>query len=281
MTKVAFQGVAGAYSEEAIRQFFGAAVESLPCRSLDEIFPMVENGLADFGMLPIENATAGSVAGAHELLLEHDLRIYAEVILHVRHMLLAHPGTKLSDLHRVRSHPQALAQCQRYLSRHNLEAIPAFDTAGSARDISEHPEAGTAAIASALAAQLYNLEILDAGIEDYPFNYTRFFVLSFDDPPRAQRTKTSVVFSTRHQPGSLYRCLGEFVTRGINLTKIESRPRRNQPWHYIMIVDFEGHCQDIAVEAALTGLLRHSSFVKLLGSYPAATTPVQDLANQP
>ena len=276
MTRVAFQGIAGAYSEEAIRQFFGSGVESIPCRTLDDVFPVVESGDADYGMVPVENAVAGSVPRSYELLSERDLRIYAETILHVQHMLLAVPGTTLDDLKRVRSHPQALAQCQRYLGRHGLEPEPAFDTAGSARDLAANPEPGIAAIASALAAELYGLEILGSGIQDFPFNYTRFFVLALSDPARAQRTKTSLVFSSRHQPGALYDCLGEFATRGVNLTKIESRPRLNRPWQYIFYLDFEGHWQDPECEAAILGLLRRSSFVKLLGSYPAATTPVLD-----
>ncbi len=274
MTRVAFQGIAGAYSEEAIRQFFGPDVESIPYRTLDDVFPAVENGDVDCAMVPVENAVAGSVSRSYELLMERDLRISAETILRVHHMLLAARGTQLADLERVRSHPQALAQCQRYLSRYEIKPEPAFDTAGSARELAANPEPGVAAIASKLAAEMYDLEIVSAAIEDFPFNYTRFFVLSLDDPPRAQRTKTSLIFSSRHQPGALYDCIGEFATRGINLTKIESRPRLNRPWQYIFYLDFEGHCQDPGCEAAIMGLLRRSSFVKLLGSYPAATTPV-------
>jgi len=276
MTHVAFQGVAGAYSEEAICQFFGPTVQRVPCRTLEETFLAVESGVAEYGMLPVENAIGGSVTRAYELLMERDLRVYAEAILRVRHMLLALPGVALDELKRVRSHPQALAQCQRYLARHGLEAEAAFDTAGSARDLAIHPQAGVGIIASALAADLYGLEILDRDIEDFAFNYTRFFVLALTSPSRAQRNKTSVLFTTPHQPGALYECLGEFAQRRINLTKIESRPRLNQPWQYIFYLDFEGHCQDPECEAAIMGLLRRSSFVKLLGSYPAATTPVPD-----
>lgn len=278
MTRVAFQGITGAYSEQAAHHFFGPEVESVPCGTLADLFFTVERGEADYGMLPVENAVAGSVAQSYELLVEHDLRIHAELILHVRHMLLAIPGSELTALKRVRSHPQALAQCQRYLSRHGLEPEPAFDTAGSARDLAANPEPGVAAIASELAAELYGLEILDRDIEDFPFNYTRFFVLAMESPPRAQRNKTSLVFAAAHQPGALYECLGEFAQRRINLTKIESRPRLNQPWQYIFYLDFEGHCQDPECEAALMGLLRRSSFVKLLGSYQAAATPVPDAA---
>ncbi|MDY7041886.1 MAG: prephenate dehydratase [Chloroflexota bacterium] len=276
MTRVAFQGIAGAYSEEAIRQFFGPEAESLPCRTLADIFFAVENRDAEYGMLPVENAVAGSVIQSYDLLIQHDLRIHAEFILRVRHTLQSLPNTQLPDLKHVRSHPQALAQCLHYLERHGLESEAAFDTAGSARDLAANPEPGVAVIASELAAKLYDLEILDRDIEDFPFNYTRFFILSLEDPPRAQRNKTSLVFTTPHQPGALHKCLGEFAVRQINLTKIESRPRLNRPWQYIFYLDFEGHCQDTECEAAIMGLLRRSSFVKLLGSYPAATTPVSD-----
>jgi len=274
--KVAFQGVEGAYSEEAVRQFFGSEVEALPCPRFEDIFVAVERGEAEHGVLPIENAVAGSVHQAYDLLMDHDLRISGEIILRVRHMLMALPGTDPADLKRVRSHPQALAQCEHYLARHGLEPVPAFDTAGSARDLAQNPEPHSGVIASALAAELYGLEILDRGIEDLPFNYTRFFVLGNEDPHRAQRSKTSLVFTTRHAPGALYDCLGEFAKRGINLSKIESRPRRNRPWQYLFYLDFEGHWQDPPCEAALLGLLRRSSLVKMLGSYPAATTSLLD-----
>jgi prephenate dehydratase len=276
MSRVSFQGVAGAYSEEAIRQYFGPEVDTYPCHNFADLFVAVEEGAADYGMLPIENSVAGSVVQSYELLMEHDLRVRAEVILRVRHRLMAVPSTQPSDLKRVMSHPQALAQCSRYLARRGLEPAPSFDTAGSARELAENPDPETGAIASALAAELYGLEVLDEGIEDLPFNYTRFFVLGLDDPPRSQRSKTSLIFTTRHQPGSLYDSLGEFAKRNINLTKIESRPRRNRPWQYLFYLDFEGHWQDTECEAALMGLLRRSSFVKLLGSYPAAMTPFDD-----
>jgi prephenate dehydratase len=276
MTKVAFQGIAGSYSEQAIRQYFGPEAESVPCAALDDLFPLVDGGDVDYAMLPVENAVAGSVTRAYELLMEHDLRVYAEVILLVQHMLLARPGTTLGDVERVRSHPQALAQCQRYLNRHALKSEPTFDTAGAARDLANGQEPGLAAIASQLAAELYGLEILDRDIQDFTFNYTRFFVLAREAPPRAQRNKTSLIFTTPHEPGVLYECLGEFAKRRINLAKIESRPRLNRPWQYFFYLDFEGHCQDPECEAAIMALLRRSLFVKLLGSYPAATTPVPE-----
>ena len=273
MPTIAFQGIKGAYSESAIFQFFGVDAKTLACKSLAGIFEAVERGQADLGMLPVENALTGSVPMAYELLMEHDLRIRAEMVLRIQHTLMAVPGAKLSDLHRVRSTQQSLNQCEKFISRHNLEQIPSFDTAGSARDLAEQPEPDLGVIASQLAAQIYHLDILEEAIEDAPFNYTRFFVLGSEDPPRAQRSKTSLIFSARHLPGSLYHCLGEFAERNINLTKIESRPRRNRPWQYLFYLDFEGHWQDAPAEAALLGLLRRAGFVKMLGSYPMATTP--------
>jgi len=277
MTKVMFQGIAGAYSEEAIQQFFGPPVTGVPSASFAEMFTAVEEGEAEYAMLPMENSIAGTVNQSYELLMEHDLRIYGEVILRIEHMLLAPPGTTLSEVKTVRSHPQALAQCQRYLIDQGLIPQTMIDTAASARDLAASPEKGMAVIASQLSAKLYGLEILAHNIEDFPFNYTRFFVLSLEEASRAQRSKTSLVFTTLHQPGALYACIGELSRRGINLTKIESRPRLNRPWQYLFYLDFVGYYKDPECEAAILGLLHRSSFVKLLGSYPAATTPVEQL----
>lgn len=276
MPTVAFQGVKGAYSESAIYQFFGPDTQTLACSSLEKIFEAVETGQVDLGMLPVENALSGSIPRAYELLMEHDLRIRAEVIIHIRHTLMAAPGVKLANLKRIRSTLASLTQCEKFINRYGLQPISSFDTASSARDLAQNPEPDLGVIASKLAAQIYNLDILEEEIEDTPFNYTRFFVLGNEDPPRAQRSKTSLIFSARHLPGSLYHCLGEFAERNINLTKIESRPRRNRPWQYLFYLDFEGHWQDPVAEAALLGLLRRAGFVKMLGSYPMATTPHLD-----
>lgn len=270
MTTVAFQGERGAYSEEAIYQFFGSKVEPLPCRRFEGIFDATESEKADFGALPVENSTAGSINKAYDLLLDHDLRIWGEVIVRVQHALLAPPGTVLADIKRVRSHPQALAQCERYVSSHGWTPDTAYDTAGSARDLASAPGPDVAVIASRLAGKLYELEELDYGIEDSVYNFTRFFILSHEEPLPADRNKTSVVFSTRHVAGALHACLGEFADRGISVTKIESRPRRDRPWHYNFYLDFEGHWHDPTCTEALTGLLLKASFVKVLGSYPAA-----------
>lgn len=267
---VAFQGEPGAYSEEAARQYFGKGVETLPCRSFADIFDALHDGRAQRGMLPVENSLAGTVVPAYDQLVDHDLRIEAEFILKIAHCLLAPAGTKLNQIKRARSHPQALAQCELTLRRLGIEPVVHYDTAGAARDLAAAPEPATAAIASALAAETYGLEILSRHLEDLSHNYTRFFVLGPTDPPRQDPSKTSIIFTTRHQPGALYTVLGELAKRNINLTKIESRPRRNRPWHYLFYVDFEGHEDDPAVREALLDILKQSSFLKVLGSYPAA-----------
>ncbi len=267
---VAFQGEPGAYSQEAIFQHFGRQVNTVPCATFEDVFRAVEDGTATLGLLPVENSQAGSINQAFDLLLGHDLRVVGEVKLRVRHCLLAPKGTKPGDIKRVHSHYQALAQCERYLRTRGWEAIVAYDTAGAAKDLAADPQPGTAAIASALAAETYGLEVLDAGIEDSPDNTTRFFLLGREEPPPAKVNKTSIVFATMHTPGALYHVLGELATRSINLTKIESRPRRNRPWHYVFYVDLEGHWQDATINRALLGLLTRTAFLKLLGSYPAA-----------
>ena len=273
MTVVAFQGEHGAYSEEACRHYFGEGVTTQPCRSFDDIFAVVESGQAGYGVVPVENSTAGSINKSYDLLLDHDLKVYGEVLLRVRHNLLTVPGNQEPErapIVQVRSHPQALAQCETYLNRRKLAAVPWYDTAGRAKDLAADPVEGVAVIASRLAAEVYGLEIIDEGIEDLPNNYTRFFVVGRGDPPPGERSKTSLVFAVPNTPGALYQALGEFATRQVNLTKLESRPRRNRTWQYVFYVDLDGHWQDANVSAAIVGLLNRAAFVKLLGSYPAA-----------
>jgi prephenate dehydratase len=281
VTVVAYQGVAGAYSQEAIRQHFGDEVETLACRTLGDLFAAVESQRAQWGAVPVENSVAGSINQAYDLLLDRDLKVSGEIVLRVRHCLLAPEGTRVHDIRQVRSHPQALAQCERYLAERGWEPVPAYDTAGSAQELAARPEPGVAVIASALAAQRYGLAILASGIEDQSWNYTRFFVVGQEAPPPAGSNKTSLVFATAHAPGALYACLGEFAQRGINLTKLESRPRRNRPWHYVFYLDFEGHWQDPACAEALVALLTRAAFVKLLGSYPAAPQPSMENGGGP
>lgn len=270
MTTIAFQGEDGAYSQEAIFDTFGADTPTLACRAFVDLFRAVESGRADLGMLPIENSTAGAINQSYDLLLDYDLKITREVIFRVRHALMALHGVALGDLKRVYSHPSALAQCERYIAERDWQPIVAYDTAGAAKQLTAARETDAGVIASETAARLYGLQILARGVEDLSNNYTRFFVIGHAESPRAEKSKTSVVLATRHIPGALYECLGEFASRGINLTKLESRPDRRQPWHYVFYLDFEGHWDDAPCRDALIGLLTKSSFLKVLGSYPTA-----------
>ena len=269
---VAFQGIQGANSEIAIRQHFGGPVDVYPCHDLNELFHALQTNKVSNALLPVENALAGSVNGAYELLMDYDFVVQAEEILHVHHALVALPGTVLADIQFVRSHPQALAQCDRFLKRHSMTPVPWHDTAGASYDLSQDHAPNSGALSSTLAAQMYGLEVLATEVEDVAFNYTRFFLLGHEAVERAERNKTSIVFATRNRPSALYECLGEFATRGINLTKIESRPRRNRPWEPVFFLDFEGHWQDEPCKEALIRLVQKASFVKMLGSYPAAKT---------
>lgn len=272
-TVVAFQGERGAYSEQAVHQHFGRDVQALACRTFGDIFEAIHRGEAQHGMLPVENSLAGAVVSAYDQLMDHDLRIQAEVILKVEHCLMASSGTAVQDIKRAISHPQALAQCERTLRRLGIEPVVHYDTAGAARALAAEPQPNTAAIASALAAEAYGLDVLVQNLEDQPFNFTRFFVLGLSDPERKDPSKTSIVFTTGHEPGALHAVLDELAQRDINMTKIESRPRRNRPWHYLFYVDFEGHVDDRGVQAALMGILKCASMLKVLGSYPAASLP--------
>ncbi len=269
MSIVAFQGEHGAYSEEAIRQQFGAEVDTAPCRTFENIFASLDEERATVGVVPVENSLAGSVNKAYDLLLDHDFRVQGEILLRVQHNLLTVPGNG-DKIEQVRSHPQALAQCEGFLNRNGYAAIPWYDTAGSAKELAENPESNVGVIASSLAAEIYDLEIVQQGIEDLHYNFTRFFIIGRGEAERTEMSKTSLVFATPHSPGALYACLGEFADRNINLAKLESRPRRNRPWQYVFYLDFEGHWQDPDCSAALLGLLNRAAFVKMLGSYPAA-----------
>lgn len=268
--RVAFQGEIGAYSESAIYEFFGLKSQPVPCKRFSDVFTKVENGETDFGVVPIENSIEGSVTQVYDLFLEYDVKVCGEVVLKIDHCLIANPGVKLDSIKVIFSHPQALGQCRNFLERLNCELISTYDTAGSVKMIKERGIVDAAAVASERAAKIYNMSILAKDIADNPNNYTRFFVLSKFDAPPTGNDKTSIIFSTKHVPGALYKALGEFALRGINLTKIESRPTRQRPWEYNFYLDFEGHRSEDRCSDALEGLKSTALFVKILGSYPKA-----------
>lgn len=269
-TQVAFQGEIGAYSEEAAFRFFGPSIQLRPCQSLDEVFTVVQKGQVPFGVVPVENSLEGSISRTYDLLLDSDVRVCGEIELRITHCLIASQGTRLDSITKVYSHPQALAQCQNFLKHLNCELIPTYDTAGSVKMIKEKGTTDEAAVASDRAAEIYGMKVLAKEIEDNPKNFTRFFVLSKQDSPPSGNDKTSIVFSVKHKPGALYKALAEFAVRGINLTKIESRPTRQKPWEYNFYLDFEGHCEDQVLRETLKNLEEVSLFVRVLGSYPKA-----------
>jgi chorismate mutase / prephenate dehydratase len=267
---VAFQGERGAYSENAVYQFFGSTVEVKPCRDFRDVFESVKKQEVQAGVVPVENSIEGSVNQNYDLFFTYDLKVCGEVIVKVAHCLIANPGTSLDAVKAVYSHPQALAQCRSFLERLNCELIPTYDTAGSVKLIKEKKLTNAAAIASEKAAELYGMKILARDIADNTENYTRFFVLSKEDSPITGKDKTSIIFSAKHEPGSLYHALGEFAKRNINLTKIESRPTKKTPWEYNFYLDFEGHRTEPRCAEALKALEKHAIFVRILGSYPKA-----------
>jgi prephenate dehydratase len=271
MVKVAFQGERGAFSEDAAAKLFGKSIDFVPCIRLKEVFELATQDKVDFGVVPLENSQAGSINETYDLLLAYPLNISAEAILRVSHCLMALPGEKLADITTIYSHPQALAQCEEFLSKLKVEIMPSYDTAGSARMIKEKKLKNCAAIASKRAADIYGLEILAPEIETSANNYTRFVAVSKQKAKPAQRNKTSLVFAAEHKPGSLYRILGIFATRNINLTKLESRPSRTKPWEYVFFVDFEGHLDGEVCQEAMRELQKETTFIKMLGSYPPAT----------
>jgi chorismate mutase/prephenate dehydratase len=268
--RVAFQGELGAYSESAVYSFFGQSVDVKPCKNFGEVFESVKTGDVNYGVVPIENSIEGSVNRTYDLFLEYDLKVCGEIILRISHCLIAHKGTSIDQIKTVYSHPQALAQCRKFLEQHKLKAISTFDTAGSVKMIKEEKLMDAAAIASERAAQIYEMTILAKEIEDIKNNSTRFFVLDKQDSSYSGEDKTSIIFAAKSVPGALYQVLKEFADRNINLTKIESRPTKSTPWEYHFYLDFEGHRTEIKCQQALNSIRDKTIFVKILGSYKAA-----------
>jgi len=274
MKRVAFQGVRGAFSEDAIYRYFGDQVETVPCPDFGIVFKKVARREVDVGVVPVENSLEGSVTQVNDLLMEHDLTVIGEVIIPVEHCLIGHPGAEIEDIRRVYSHPQALAQCRAFLQRYpHWERIPAYDTAGAVQQVRDRGLPDEAAIASKRAAIEYGMKVLREGVQGKDRNYTRFFVIEQRASFVKEGDKTSLIFAIKDMPGALHHCLGAFAERKVNMTKLESRPRRDRFWEYVFFVDIDGHVDDPEVSAALADLVRRAAFVKVLGSYKRAEIP--------
>jgi len=268
---VAYLGPKGTFSERATLKHFGLAAEAMPAASIDEVFRAVESGSADFGIVPVENSTEGAVGRSLDLMPQTPMKVCGEVILRIHHNLMAKSAPKdFGEIKRVFSHGQSLAQCHEWLNTHvpKAERIAVASNAEAARRAAE--EAGSAAVAGEMAAEHYGLAILAANIEDEPNNTTRFLILGDYQPEASGKDKTSLVLSARNRAGAVYEMLTPFATRGVSMTKFESRPSRVALWEYLFFVDIEGHRDDPQVAEALEEVGRIAGYIKVLGSYPMA-----------
>lgn len=267
--RVAIQGERGSFSHQAALQAIGPSIEVQPRPAFEDLFVAVLEDQAERAVVPIENSLAGSIHENYDRLRARPLHIVAETQLRVRHCLIVRPGASLASIKRVASHPVALAQCRDFFARHpQLEPVAAYDTAGSVMDLLR-PDgpAAQAAIASRLAAELYGGQVLQEGLEDDPQNYTRFLVLAREPAPPGAASKTSLVFTLGNVPGALYKSLAPFASRGLDLTKIESRPLRGRPWEYAFYLDVLGDPAGPLGEA-LAELTALAGELRILGSYP-------------
>jgi prephenate dehydratase len=267
---IAYQGEPGAFSEAASRQI-DAAAELLPCREFEDVFHAVSAGRADYGVLPIENSIGGSIHRNFDLLQQNDLPIVGETEVPVVHHLLALPGTTLEQVRRIYSHPQGLAQCERFLrTLTDVEIRASYDTAGSAKMIAGDRMVDAAAIASARAGEVFGLQTLRAGIQDYDHNTTRFLVIGRQPLSNAPHDKTSIVFTLPNEPGALFKALSAFSLRNIDLTKLESRPMPSRKWEYLFYMDLKASPEEPACARALAHLGEIAPMLRILGSYASS-----------
>lgn len=266
--KVVYQGVPGAYSYIAMKRFFGKEVENFAVPTWRDAMDAVTNGEADYAVLPIENSTAGMVAGVYDLLQEYDNHIIAETYVKVEHALLGLPGTDLSKVKTVYSHPQGLMQCEHFLMQYkDWQQISQANTAGSAKKVLEDNDPTQVAIASIEAAEEFGLEVIKECINDLDNNTTRFVIVTKSRKFVKDATKMSIVIETKNEPGSLYNILSHIIYNGLNMNKLESRPIEGRTWEFRFFIDFEGNINDVPVINALRGIEEESVYIKILGNY--------------
>jgi len=267
--KAAYFGEHGSYTEQAAMQHFGSAARLKPCKFISEVLDSVGRD-CEFGVVPIENSIEGAVSQTYDLLLNSKLNIVGEEIVRIAHCLIANDGVKISDIKIVYSHPQGIAQCRAYIERNGFEALPFHDTAGSVKMLKDNNLRNAAAIASARAAGIYGMKILDRNIQANKHNYTRFVVVSDKKGNVKASTKTTIAFSAKNRPGTLFKALDSFARNKVNLLYIQSRPIPGEPWEYNFYIDCEGGIGEPKVRKALRELDGASDFVKVLGSYKKA-----------
>jgi chorismate mutase/prephenate dehydratase len=267
--KVTFLGPVATFTHIAAMNYFGSSIDFIPQQSIRDVFIEVEKGSYNYGVVPVENSIEGSVNYTLDLFFESELKICAEIYQPISHDLLASSGS-IKDIEIIYSHPQAFAQCRKWLQKHipNIPLKECSSTAFAACKASEQP--GVAAIASSASAGIYNLEVLSKNIQDYSHNVTRFLVIGKEDSPFTGNDKTSVMFATQHAPGDLYKALEPIATSGINMVKLESRPTKHENWNYFFFIDIQGHKDDDKVNKTLSGMKSLCQYLKCLGSYPKA-----------
>ena len=265
--RVVFQGAEGAYSQAAMHRYFGDSVDSFHVDTFRDAMIAIDEGSADFAVLPIENSTAGIVSEIYDLLVEFENYIVGEQIIKIEHCLMGVPGAQLSDIKTVYSHPQSLMQSARYLNAHSWQQISMQNNAFAARKVSEEGDVSQAAIASELAAQLYHLQVLEKGVNQSSTNSTRFIIVTNQKIFLENAKKVSICFEVPHESGSLYHMLSHFIYNNLNMNRIESRPIEDRNWEYRFFIDFEGNRADSAVKNALRGLRDEARNMKILGNY--------------
>lgn len=266
--KVVYQGVPGAYSHEAMINYFGRDVDNFNVGTFREAMDAVRKGRADYAVIPIDNSSAGMVNDTYDLLQEFNNYIVAETYVQIRHCLLACPGTELEDIKTVYSHPQGLAQCGQYLDKHpEWEQRDSLNTAIAAKKVSEDKDNTQAAIGSANCAEGYGLVVLEEGINTAEANTTRFVIVARERRFVRNAGKVSICFEIQHESGSLYNAISHIMFNGLNMTKIESRPIPEHNWEFRFFVDFEGNLADAGVRNALRGIAEESNYLRLLGNY--------------
>ena len=268
MPRVSFQGERGAYSEGAAIAFFDNTVETFPYPTFTEVLKSTEEDKTEFSVLPVENSLEGSVGESYDLLYYTPLNVVGEIYHKIEHCLI---GTNsLDNIDTVYSHPQALGQCRKFLQSHGLKTVPTYDTAGSVEIIKKINQKNVACIASKNASKIYGVSIIKEGLADNPNNYTRFLILSKNNNTNTKKDKTSIIFAIKHELDALYRVIENFHKHKVNLTKIESRPKKSTVWEYNFYVDFEGNQKDPEVIKMLKKVKEETLFLKVLGSYPMA-----------